>query len=128
MSEEPKITMNEFRTIVEEFRSEQKKLAEYVLHIDKKMNDGFEKMEKRFDHVDRRFDIVNAEISSLKTDVSILKTDVSALKTNMDSLQERVDVLHEGQTEIKDSLKQKIGREEFDGLEKRVARVENKVA
>lgn len=95
MPEEPIITMTEFRTVVEEFKSEQKRMSEYLLHLDQKMNNGFSKITEEFQGVDRRFIEVGAGIHSLN---------------------EQIGLLHEGQTEIKLSLKQKVDRDEFAGL------------
>ena len=60
-----------------------------------------------FEKVDARFTKVEADIYSLK---------------------EQVALLHEGQTEIKNELKQKVGQAEFGRLEMRVAKLENKAA
>ena len=69
-----------------------------------------------------------AEFKIVKCDIRGLKDDVSVLKSDVGSLKEQVAFLHEGQTEIKNSLKLKVDRDEFFGLEMRVARLENKVA
>ncbi len=50
------------------------------------------------------------------------------IEGGISSLKEQVALLHEGQTEIKYSLKQKIDREEFARLEMRVTRLENRTA
>jgi hypothetical protein len=86
MSEEPKITMIEFKIVIEDFKSEQKKMSEHILHLDQRLE---------------------AEFRSVKGQIALL---------------------HEGQTEIKIGLKQKVDREEFSNLEKRVARLESKIA
>ncbi len=44
------------------------------------------------------------------------------------SLHEQIALLHEGQTEIKISMKRMIDREEFSKLEMRVTRLENRLA
>jgi hypothetical protein len=100
MPEEPKITMTEFKTVIEDFKSEQKKISEYMLHLNNKMDNGFQEVQKELGY----------------------------LKGKSDSLSEQVALLHEGHTEIKSMLKQKVDRDEFDKLEKRVARLETKVA
>lgn len=93
MSGEPVISMNEFKTVVESFQSDLKKVSEAIQSVQSKMNDGFQYMHEQFG-----------------------------------SLKEQVALLHEGQTEIKNDLKQKVDRDEFGRLELRVARLENKAA
>ena len=48
------------------------------------------------------------------------------MTVDVHGLKGQVALLHEGQTEIKNSLKQKVDRDEFAALEMRVARLENK--
>lgn len=92
-NEEGHITMNEFRTVVESFRSDMKKIVEVMNH--------------RFDTVDHRFDTLTQEIKTVKTHVGLM---------------------HEDLTEIKADLKAKVPYDEFNRLEKRVARLERKSA
>ncbi len=97
MSEEGKITMNEFKMVVERFEENQKKIVEVV-------NYRFDKLESRQD-----------------------KTEAKT-----DSMMEQIALLHEGQTEIKaelrSGLKDRVTYSDFAKLEKRVVRLENKVA
>ncbi len=86
MTEEGKITMSEFKTVVENFTSQVQKVAEGVMHLSDKLDSEFA------------------------------------------SVKEQIALLHEGQTEIKIGLKQKIDRDEFSSLERRVTKLENKVA
>lgn len=90
MAEEGKITMNEFKTVVETIRTDIKKVVEVVNH---------------------RFDRVEHDVKSLKHEVGRL---------------------HEGQTEIKaelrTGLKNRVTYADLNKLEKRVVRLENKVA
>jgi hypothetical protein len=92
--------MTEFKTVVEEFKSERKKMTEFMLHLDEKMVSGFQKMDAGFHRV---------------------TTDIASLK-------QQVALLHEGQTEIKSELRRKADYEDFAKLEKRVARLERKTA
>ncbi|NTV51618.1 MAG: hypothetical protein HGA76_01190 [Candidatus Firestonebacteria bacterium] len=50
------------------------------------------------------------------------------VETDLASVKEQIGLLHEGQTEIKGELKQKADGRELSKLEKRVARLEHKVA
>lgn len=104
MTEERGISMNEFKTVVESFRSDIKKVVEVMNH---------------------RFDKVENDIHGLKSDVQVLKSDMHIVK-------EEIALLHEGQTEIKaelrTSLKDKVTYGDFNKLEKRVARLERKSA
>jgi predicted nucleic acid-binding Zn-ribbon protein len=104
MAEEWGITMSEFKTVVESFRSDLKKVVEVINH---------------------RFDKMENEISGLKGDASSLKTDMRTVK-------QEIAFLHEGQTEIKaelrTSLKERVTYQDFNNLEKRVSRLERKTA
>ena len=59
MAEQGKITMSEFKTVVERFEENQKKIIEVMNH--------------RFDKVDERFNQVDTEIGLIKRDVIVLK-------------------------------------------------------
>ena len=89
MTEEGKITMSEFKTVVERFEDNQKKIIEVMNH---------------------RFDTVYTDMHARKEDVS--------------SLKEEVALLHEGQTAIRADLRRKVSYDDFEMLEKRVARIE----
>ncbi|MCK5240839.1 hypothetical protein KAR34_00170 [bacterium] len=89
MTEEGKITMSEFKTVVERFEDNQKKIIEVMNH--------------RFDKVE---------------------TDMHAIKEDVSSLKEEVALLHEGQTAIRADLRRKVSYDDFEMLEKRVARIE----
>jgi chromosome segregation ATPase len=114
MDEEGKITMTQFKTVVENFNSKLQSVVEVVQH-------GFAKLE--------------AKIDSHSEQIAILVEGQTSLKWQVDSLvkgqtehSRQIALLHEGQTEIKDLLKSKADREEFNGLEARVVKLENKVA
>jgi len=104
MVEEGRISMTEFNTVVENFRSDIKKVVEVVNH--------------RFDRVDGRMDGLEGRMDKMEG--------------NICSMKEQIGLLHEGQTEIKaelkSELKNKVSYAEFEKLEKRVVRLETKVA
>ena len=100
MTEEKVITLSEFKTVIDEVNSNIKKVVEV-------MQFNFGKVNGRLDTMDGRFDRVEADIHSIKHQIGLL---------------------HEGQTEIKSELKQKADRSELAKLEKRLARLERKVA
>jgi hypothetical protein len=64
--------------------------------------------------------------------VNQLKVVIESFRSDMKSFAEvllgRMDRLEEGQAEIKSMLSQKVDREEFTRLEKRVIRIEQKIA
>ncbi|MCD4812358.1 hypothetical protein K8S19_01490 [bacterium] len=93
MMEEGKIIMSEFKTVVERFEENQKKIVEVMQH-------EFGKVEKRIGEHDKKFD----------------------------SLHEQIALLHEGQTAIRTELRQKPSLDVIGELERRVTRLENKVA
>jgi chromosome segregation ATPase len=149
MPEEPRITMTEFKTVVEDFKSERKKMTEFMLHLDQKMDAGFRRMDDRFANVDRRFDDVSKRFNDVNkrfddvdkrfNDVDKRFDDVDKRFDDVDrhfgkvdadisSLKQQVALLHEGQTEIKFELRRKADYEDFAKLEKRVARLERKTA
>ncbi len=107
MNEEGSITMSEFKTVIESFQSDIKKLAEGMQH-------GFE--------------VVNAELSYVKADIRELKEKTDRVEVKIDSHTEQIARLQEDVTDIKNSLKLKADREEFAKLEMRVTKLENKVA
>ena len=88
MREEGRITMSEFKTVVERFEANQKKILEVM---------------------DHRFDRLQKDVHSMKHEIALL---------------------HEGQTEIKaelrTGLKDRVTYQDFNKLEKRVARLEMK--
>ena len=85
-------------------------LSEFKTVIDE-VNSNIKKvvevMQFNFKKVDGRFDKIEADIQSVK---------------------QQIGLLHEGQTEIKSELRQKADRSELAKLEKRLARLEHKVA
>lgn len=90
MNEEGKITMTQFKTVVEDFNSKLQSVIEVMQH-------GFTKLEAK-----------------------------------IDSHSEQIAILVEGQTEIKaelrSSLKERVTYQDFNKLNKRVARLERKTA
>ena len=107
MEEEGKITMTEFKTVVERFEDNQKKIVEV-------MNHRFDRMEGRMDR--------------METDITTIKGDITVMKGGIHSLKHEVALLHEGQTAIRADLRKKVSYDDFEMLEKRVTRLENKVA
>ncbi len=107
MTEKKVITLSELKTVMEEVATNYKKIIEVVQH--------------NHSETQAEFQIIKGDIRSLKEQAGVLTVDVHGLKG-------QVALLHEGQTEIKNSLKQKVGRDEFAALEMRVARLENKAA
>lgn len=121
MSEEQGISMSEFKMVVESFQSDLKKVSEVIQH--------------NHTQVQGDLRVLKTDVASLKTDVGYLKSEVGSLKNQVGyltdqvgSIKEQIGILHEGQTEIKQSLKQHVTRDEFDKLEMRMTKLENKVA
>lgn len=111
MEEEKVITLNEFKMVIEEVKSQIKKVVEVMEHRFSRIEERLGDFNTRFEHIDKRMD----------------RQDV---RTH--SIAEQIALLHEGQTAIKTelraSLKDKVSYKDFDGLEKRVARLERKTA
>jgi cell division protein FtsB len=100
MTEKKVITLSEFKTVIEEVKSDIKKVV----------------------------DVVQYNHSQNQSEFQAVRKEIGYLTRKTDSLTAQVALLHEGQTEIKNTLKQKVDREEFASLEMRVARLENKAA
>ena len=100
MTEEGKITMSEFKTVVERFEENQKKIVEVMQH-------GFE---------------------VARDDRNTIKQQIQSMGTKISVIQEQVGLLHEGQTSIRTELRQKPSLDVIGELERRVTRLENKVA
>jgi chromosome segregation ATPase len=128
MPEERGISMNEFKTVVESFRSEIRKVAEVTNHLFnkfEKVENKLEKVEDKLEKVEDKLEKVEDKLEKMDKDLQVVKLDVSGLK-------EQVGFLMEGQTEIKSELraglKDRVTYQDFDKLEKRVVRLEKKVA
>ncbi|MCK4635634.1 MAG: hypothetical protein KAT32_02125 [Candidatus Moranbacteria bacterium] len=72
-------------------------------------------------------DITNRHLNNIEKDVSILKTDMVEVKDRLGNVEEKVDVLQEDVTEIKHKLSEKVDRDEFNALEKRMIKLERLV-
>jgi len=57
-----------------------------------------------------------------------LEVKVTVIESNIEVMKEQIGLVIENQTEMKIEFKNKVDREEFSKLEKRVARLEHKVA
>jgi chromosome segregation ATPase len=156
MSEEPKITMTEFKTVVESFESKLKTVVEGITDIRFQMKAGFQAVNEQFTSVNGQITFmkgqftsvkeqvtsvkeqvtsvkeqvtsVKEQVTSVKEQVTSVKEQVTSVKEQITSVKEQIAILHVGQTEIKHMLARKPDREEFDKLETRVARLESKVA
>ena len=107
MTEEGKITMSEFKTVVERFEENQKKIVDVMQH-------EFGKIQHQFGDVQHQFGTVQHALGTMNGKIG--------------NLQEQVALLHEGQTAIRTELRQKPSFDVIEELERRVTRLENKVA
>lgn len=105
MNEENIIT--QFKVIAEDLRSDMKKMSEGIF--------------ARFDGVDKRMDRMEGQLDQQGSRIE-------RLEVNMASIKEQVALLLEGQTEIRAELRHKVSYDDFEKLEKRVTRLEAKVA
>lgn len=147
MSEEKVITLNEFKTVMEEIKSQNRRTIEVIQGYQEQTKKGFvhlegrmdklegrmDKMEGRMNRMDGCMDRVEGSLKGVKEQVGRLTEKVGVLSVRVDVLTERVDdlkvltsQLQEGQAEIKASLADKVTRGEFVNLEKRVIRLERK--
>ena len=90
-----------FEVLLEDMHSDIKLIAEQNSEHTK----HFDKIESRFDKVDSRFDKIEARLEKIEDDIGIIKMDIEFIKSE---------------------LKQKVNRDEFTALEKRLSLLENK--
>jgi uncharacterized protein YllA (UPF0747 family) len=120
-SEERSITMMQFKSVVEDFKSDLKRITEVMLH-------EFGAVKTDIQYLKNKVDSHSTQLQYLKHNVDSHSELLQNLKIKADSHSEQIALLHEGQTEIKNILKQKPGQDEFGKLEMRVAKLESKVA
>jgi len=121
MTDERGISMSEFKTVVESFQSDLKKVVEVVLDLRTGVETVKSDVRKNQQDVQQLRLEMKAGFYSVNEQLSTVKEQITAVK-------EQIGLLHEGQTETKNLLKQKADQAEFANLEMRVARLENKVA
>ena len=68
------------------------------------------------------------DITIIKSDVGVIKEDVDVVKVDIGVIKEDVDVIKGDISLIKQDLKEKVGRDEFNFLEKRVIILEKKTS
>ena len=117
--------MNEFKTVVEQFRDDQKKFLEV-------MNHKFDQQEVRMTRQEKKSDSMMEQIALLHEGQTAMKAELNTAKDERNGMRDQISLLHEGQTEIKaelkTELKSRVTYADFEQLEKRVMRLENKVA
>lgn len=95
-------TKRHFGVVAEDLRGEIRLVAEQVAANAEKL----EEHDQRFDAIDQRFDRIENRIEAVESDVGVIKDDVAF---------------------IKNELTQKVSREEFVVLEKRLSLLETRV-
>lgn len=105
-------TRDQFTVVLEDLRSQFKVFGEGLLGLNEKVYKGFKRMDDKFDEVDIRFIEVNTRLD-----------DHSKI---LDSHSEMIAQIMMDVTEIKNDLKQKVNRSEFEKLEKRVLMLERR--
>jgi hypothetical protein len=97
MEEVPSISMNEFKMVVEDFRSDMKKMSEAIL--------------ARQDRTDQKLEILQEEVGSLKEGQTILRIGQERFEKKFDGLETRVN-----------GIELKVGKIEtkIDGIEKKM--------
>jgi chromosome segregation ATPase len=135
MSEERGITMSEFKTVVESFRTDMKKVTEVVQHGFARVDERFDKVEGRMDRLENRMDRMQGQMNQMQGQVNQVQVQlnqvherVNRIDGRLESVYEQTGLLLEGQTEMKHELKNKVSYDEFNKLEKRVVRLERRHA
>ena len=83
------------------------------------LKNGQKEMHKQIDTLNKRVDYIADTVGVLKEDVSVLKEDVGVLKEDVATIKMDIEM-------IKHDLKNKISRDEFAILERRVALLESR--
>ena len=68
--------------------------------------------------------VMKGDIESLKVDVDVIKVDLNVVKGDIKVMKSDIEVMKGDINVIKNDLKQKVDREEFKTLERRVAMLE----
>jgi ABC-type uncharacterized transport system ATPase subunit len=121
MTEKGRITMTEFKMVVERFEENQKKITEVMLHEFRGVKQDVSSLKEQVGLLHEGQTVLKGQVGSLQEGQTTIRNDVSALKGQVASLQE-------GQTAIRSDLRRKVHYDEFEELEKRVTRLESKVA
>jgi len=128
MDPERGISMNEFKTVVEAFRSDMKKMGEVITHRFDRLEGRMDGLEGKMGKLQGRMDGLEGKIGKLDSRMVKVETKVDGLTEQVGLLTEQVGLLMEGQVEIKAALEDKVSRQEFAKLEKRVVRLERRTA
>ncbi|MCK4635958.1 MAG: hypothetical protein KAT32_03770 [Candidatus Moranbacteria bacterium] len=99
-----------------------------------KNSQAINSLENRFDHLES--DVNDLKVGFCELDETVAKLDekvtkmdgkIDVLQEDMKDVNNKVDILQEDVTEIKHKLSEKIDREEFNVLEKRLIKLERLV-
>jgi flagellar biosynthesis chaperone FliJ len=83
MDEEGKISMNEFKVIVEDFHGKLDRVVEV-------MNFRFDKVEKKLAQHDRQFKVLNEQIAVLHVGQTEIRSDIKEMRHEMHDMGTRV--------------------------------------
>ena len=114
--------------ILEGLRGDFKVFGEALIGVKEKGDATFEavgKLQEDMTIVKEDVKILKKDVSVLKEDVSVLKRDVSGLKEDVSGLKSDMVIVKGELGVIRNELKEKVGRDEFNLLEKRVINLEN---
>ncbi|MCD4814537.1 hypothetical protein K8S19_12710 [bacterium] len=135
MKEEGKITMSEFKTVVERFEDNQKKMIEVMNHRFDQQDIRIGRMEQRMGGVEQRMGGVEQRMGGVEQQMGGVEQQMGGMEGRMGRIEkqhvtmmEQIALLHEGQTEIKSELRSRVTNADFEKLEMRVVRLENRVA
>ncbi len=87
----------------------------------------FDSMETRFDSMEGKVDSLETRFDSMETRFDSMETRFDSMETRFDSLEGKVDRLQDDVTTIKHKLSEKVDKDDFDKLEKRLLKVERLV-
>ena len=135
MTEEKVITLSEFQVVMEEMRSQNKKIIEVMQHNQEQANKRFDRVEETIYTLREQVALlhegqtkIEGRLDRVEGRLGRVEGRLDQMEGNICTLQEQVTLLHEGQTEIKAALSRKVDRTEFARLKKRVSKPERRLA
>ncbi|PIR46984.1 MAG: hypothetical protein COV07_01460 [Candidatus Vogelbacteria bacterium CG10_big_fil_rev_8_21_14_0_10_45_14] len=104
---------DQYTVVLEDLRANFRVFGEALAGLSGRVDEEFEKMGERFEAIDRRFEAIDKRFDGIDK--------------KLDSHSEMIAQLMIDVNEIKSDLKQKVNRDEFARLEKRVIMLERRM-
>jgi hypothetical protein len=98
-----------------------------VMSMLESMDDGIKLIGEQHGEIIKRLGGVETRLGGVETELGDVKVRLGGLEGKVDGLEGKFDRMQEDITEIKHRLADKVDREEFEKLEKRVVKMEQMV-